>query len=92
MIRNYDTYELIKKIEETKTIKGDCIQLTFWQSSDTRAELVCTIGRGLGIPVIYVWEFDLLEENPRDYVKKAQKLKAVIKRHFKNRDVTSDFR
>ncbi len=92
MVRNYETYELFNKIKETETVKGDSIKFTFWKCSETKAELVCIIGKGLGVPVFNVWEFNLCEENPRDYIKEAQKLKANIKRHFKTREVTSDFR
>ncbi len=68
------------------------VHLTYYQCNESKAQLIVVVGKGLKNKVIPVVEFNLEEDNIRDYLKEAQKLKGKIKRYFDSRIITSDFR
>lgn len=101
MFRILDSQEVIDKIrngafpeEVDRGYIPGYIHLTYYMMSENRADLVVVVGdEGFRQKTIHVAEFNLLEDNIRDYTPEARKLKGKLQRYFKyGVTVTSDFR
>jgi len=87
--------EPIEVITEIKQHPHPYIDLAFWEYDENHVYgvvIVSTDSKKLHNTVIKYILLNSEEDNPSDYVKQMQNLKARIKRRFKTSKVTSDLR
>ena len=92
MMRLLEPIEVIWKINE---IPHPFINLAFWDYDENHVcgiVIVSADSKKLHNTVIKYILLNSEEDNPSDYVKQMQNLKARIKRRFKTSKVTSDLR
>lgn len=97
MFRFMDTQEVIDELKDgvySVEVDRKYVHLTYYQINEYTVRLVIIVGKGGGrTKTLNVVEFNLLEDdNVRDYLPEAQKLKRKLKRYFSRKIVTSDFR